>query len=125
MPIVTETLDQSKALCLLWNSTPVILQLLNMRTKMLMYLNWSVAQLGSVRVPASLGDGGKAKDALVAVYDRLCNARLEPWSRADTDPVRREIDDAASEAFGIPRALLADWRKRLAQEPTVSNRSPS
>ena len=125
MPIVTETLDQSKALCLLWNSTPVILQLLNMRTKMLMYLNWSVAQLGSVRVPASLGDGGKAQDALVAVYDRLCNARLEPWSRADTDPVRREIDDAASEAFGIPRALLADWRKRLAQEPTVSNRSPS
>ena len=43
MPVVTETVDQAKALCVVWNSTPVLLQLLNMRTKTLTYLNWSVS----------------------------------------------------------------------------------
>ena len=124
MPVVTETLAQAKALCVVWNSTPVLLQLLNMRTKMLMYLSWSVAQLGSVRVPASLGDAPEAQAQLVAIYDSLCRERLQSWAHADTDPVRREIDDAVAEAYGISADVLADWRERLANEPTVANRSP-
>ena len=123
MPVVTETPAQAKALCLVWNSTPVLLQLLNMRTKMLMYLGWSVAQLGSVRVPASLGDS-EGQASLVADYDRLCRARLQPWAHADTDPVRRKIDDAVAQTFGISARVLADWRERLAREPTIANRSP-
>ena len=124
MPVVTETPEQAKALCLVWNSTPVLLQLLNMRTKKLTYAHWSVAQLGSVRVPASLGDAAEAGAALVAAYGRVCRARLEPWAQADTDPVRREIDEAVAEAYGISAGVLADWRRRLAGEPTVANRSP-
>ena len=124
MPVVTETLAQAKALCVVWNSTPVLLQLLNMRTKMLMYLSWSVAQLGSVRVPSPLGDTEEAQAALVAVYDRLCHARLQSWAHADTDPVRHEIDDGVAEAYGISAGVLADWRERLANEPTIANRSP-
>lgn len=124
MPVVTETLEQAKALCLVWNSTPVLLQLLNMRTKKLTYVHWSVAQLGSVRVPASLGDAAEAREALVAAYDRVCRARLEPWAQADTDPVRREIDEAVAEVYGISAGVLADYRRRLAREPTVANRSP-
>ena len=123
MPVVTETEAQAKALCLVWNSTPVLLQLLNTRTKMLMYLSWSVAQLGSVQVPASLGDtDGQA--AAAAAYDRLCHARLQPLAHADADPVRREIDDVVAEAYGISSDVLADWRERLAKEPTVTNQSP-
>ncbi len=124
MPVVTETLAQAKALCLVWNSTPVLLQLLNMRTKMLMYLGWSVAQLGSVRVPASLNDATDTQGALVAIYDRLCRARLQRWAQADADPVRREIDETVAEAYGISAGVLADWRERLAKEPTVANQSP-
>ena len=123
MPVVTETLAQAKALCLVWNSTPVLLQLLNMRTKMLMYLSWSVAQLGSVHVPASLSNV-EGQATLVATYDRLCREPLQPWAHADADPVRREIDDDVAEAYGISAGVLADWRKRLAKEPTVANRSP-
>ena len=123
MPVVTETLAQAKALCLVWNSTPVLLQLLNMRTKMLMYLSWSVAQLRSVRVPASLGDA-EGQATLVAEYDRLCRERLQPWANADADPVRREIDDAVADVYGISAGVLAEWRERLAKEPTVANRSP-
>ena len=124
MPVVTETRAQAKALCLVWNSTPVLLQLLNMRTKMLMYLSWSVAQLGSVRVPESLNDATDAPGALVEVYNRLCRARLQSWAQADADPVRREIDEAVAETYGISAGVLADWRERLAKEPTVANRSP-
>ncbi len=124
MPVVTETLAQAKALCLVWNSTPVLLQLLNMRTKMLMYLSWSVAQLGSVRVPASLGDAAGAQAELVAVYDHLRSERLQPWAHADADPVRREIDEAVAETYGFSSTGLAAWRERLAREPTIANRSP-
>ena len=123
MPVVTETLVEAKALCFVWNSTPVLLQLLNMRTKMLMYLGWSVAQLGLVRVPASLGDS-EGQASLVADYDRLCRARLQSWAHADTDPARREIDDAVAQACGISPRVLGDWRERLAREPTIANRSP-
>ncbi len=123
MPVITETPEQAKALCVVWNSTPALLQLLNMRTKTLTYMNWSVAQLKSVRVPASLGDE-EQQATLVAAYDRLCHARLQPWAHADTDPVRREIDDAVAQAYGISAHVLADWRERLAREPTIANRSP-
>ena len=52
--VATETESQAKGLCALWNSTPCLLQLLNMRSRMLMYPRWSVGQLGSVKVPKSL-----------------------------------------------------------------------
>ena len=123
MPVVTETLAQAKALSLVWNSTPVLLQLLSMRTKMLMYVQWSVSQLGSVRVPTSL-ENAETQAALEAVYDRVCRDRLQPWAQADADPVRRKIDDAVAEAYGLSPNVLADWRRRIATEPTVANRSP-
>ena len=94
-----------------------------MRTKMLMYLSWSVTQLGSVHVPALLNDATDAQGALVTTYDRLCNSRLQPLAQADIDPVRREIDEALAETYGISAGVLADWRERLAREPTVANRS--
>ncbi len=36
--------------------------------------------------------------------------------------VRAVIDEAAALAFGLAPEVLADWRRRLAAEPTVSNR---
>ena len=87
-----------------------------------MYARWSVAQLESVMVPVSLSTR-KVESALVRVFDRFCDDPLLPWAQADTDPVRREIDDAVAEAYGISGTALADWRERLAREPTVANRS--
>ena len=123
MPVVTETLKQAKALCVVWNSTPALIQLLNMRSKMLMYPKWSVKQIRSVNVPASL-ENAETQAALEAVYDRVCRDRLQPWAQADTDPVRLKVDDAVAEAYGFSPNVLADWRRRLAAEPTVANRSP-
>ena len=61
---------------------------------------------------------------LADVYARFSREPLQPWAQADTDPVRREIDEAVAEAYGVSAADLADWRERLAKEPTVANRSP-
>ena len=75
------------------------------------------------KLPGSLSDA-EQQVILVAAYNRLCRARMQPWAHADADPVRREIDDAVAEAYGISAGVLADWRERLAKEPTVANRSP-
>ena len=36
------------------------------------------------------------------------------------DPVRHEIDKAAAKILRIDEELVADWRNRLAIEPTIS-----
>ena len=121
--VVTNTVRQAKALCVLWNSTPTLLQLLSMRSKMLMYPKWSVGQLESVSVPELIRTTA-VQSALASAFDRLRREPLRSWAYADTDSVRREIDDAIAEAYAIPRDVLADWRERLAKEPTIANRSP-
>ena len=87
-----------------------------MRSKKLTYPKWSVVQLESVKVSESLRTT-EVESTLARVFDRFCDDLLEPWARADLDPVRREIDNAVG--------ILADWRERLANEPTVANRRPS
>ena len=40
----------------------------------------------------------------------------------DTCPVRARIDEAAAQVLHMDGAKIADWRKRITLEPTVSNR---
>lgn len=47
---------------------------------------------------------------------------LLPMNEAEACPDRRVIDEAAAAALGVPAETIADWRHRLAVEPTVSNR---
>ena len=123
VPVLTETREQAKALCVAWNSTPNVLQLLNMRSKKLTYPKWSVVQLESVKVPESLR-AAELESAMAGVFDRLGSEPMKSWAGAEADPVRREIDDAVAEAYRISAGVLADWRGRLAREPTVANRTP-
>ena len=123
VPVVTKTVRQAKALCVLWNSRPTLLQLLSMRSKMLMYPQWSVGQLESITVPELIRTT-EVESTLASTFDRFRHETLQTLGGADTDPVRREIDDTVSEAYGISTGVFADWRRRLAREPTVANRSP-
>ena len=66
----------------------------------------------------------EVESALASAFDRLRHEPLQSWAGADTDPVRREIDDAVAQAYGISAGVLADWRERLANEPTIANQSP-
>ncbi|MBI4337121.1 MAG: hypothetical protein HY683_04740 [Chloroflexi bacterium] len=55
--------------------------------------------------------------ALVAAYDRLCQAPLLPFPQMAGDPTRQAIDEAIAGALGLPD--LAPLRHMLAREPVV------
>ena len=119
VPVAVESRQTAQALAAWWNSTPVRLMLLNRRSKTLDYPAWSLAQLREIRVPKP---DNPAWGALKEAFDAVCDEELLPMKQAEDCAVRRVIDEAAARALGLDPEVLADWRRRLAAEPTVSNR---
>ena len=93
--------------------------LLNRRSKTLDYPAWSLEQLRDIRVPKP---DNPAWPALKSAFDATCDDELLPMSQGPDCAVRQVIDDAAALALGVEPEIVADWRRRLAAEPTVSNR---
>ena len=88
-----------------------------------MYAKWAAGQLESVRVPKSLCQP-EIESALAEVLEHFGDEPLLPWQKANTDAARHALDEVAANAYGISGTVLADWRERLANEPTVANLSP-
>ena len=108
-----------RAWCAYLNSTCGALSLLSQRSKKLTYPQFSLNHLRSIPLP----DPSRADLApLVRVFDDLCNAELLPWAQMDKDPARHKIDDAVAEVLELDPAEMADWRRRIVNEPTVSNK---
>ena len=108
-----------KAWCAYLNSTCGTLSLLNQRSKKLTYPQYSLTHLRSIPLP----DPSRADlTPLVRVFDDLCISELQPWAKIDIDPVRHQIDDAVAEVLDLDPAEMADWRRRIVNEPTVSNK---
>ncbi len=120
VPVAVSSDDEAKSLCVWWNSTPVRLMLLNRRSKKLTYPSWSLDQLRSVAVPSP---ENPAWDDLLTAYRQACDIELLPLRDGQRCEGRRIIDCAAARVLGVPEATIADWRSRLASEPTISNRS--
>lgn len=118
-PVRVATRIEAKALCVWLNSTAGHLMLLNRRARKLTYANWSTAHWQAVGIP-EIGDSAVSQ-ALAVTWERLKNDDLRPLKFADADPVRKRIDAAAAEASGLDEEQIAEWRWRLAREPTVSN----
>lgn len=55
---------------------------------------------------------------LTATYDRLCHEPLAPLSHLDSDPTRRQIDEALCKALDLPD--LTPIRQLLAREPGLT-----
>ncbi|MCY4420283.1 MAG: DEAD/DEAH box helicase family protein [Gammaproteobacteria bacterium] len=107
-----------QAVCAWWNSTPGRLLLLNRRAKKLTYSKWSVEHLASVPCPKP-GSQGCVK--LADAWKQTCDKPLLRLSDAEDCTVRHIIDAAAALVLGVPLKLMADWRWRLAAEPTITN----
>ncbi len=118
MPVTGPDRSYEQALCAWLNSTPGRLLLLNRRAKKLTYPKWSVKHLQSVPSPRH-GTAGSA--SLARAWEETCRTALLPMRQADACPVCRIIDDAAATVLGFPPDVIADWRRRLAAEPTVTN----
>ena len=118
VPVAVEDEDHAKALAVWWNTTPARLMLLNRRGKLLTYPTWQVAHLREIRIPTP---NNGAWDSLRAAFDQVCRTELLPMRQAEECAVRRIIDAAAALALGVDDETLADWRRRLAAEPTITN----
>ena len=93
--------------------------LLNRRAQMLTYPTWQLAHLREIRIPKP---GNPAWDALTEAFDQACDIELLTMKHAEKCEARRIIDEAAALALGVAPDVLADWRRRLAAEPTITNR---
>lgn len=93
--------------------------LLNRRAQKLTYPTWQLAHLRQIRIPKP---DNPAWGALKDAFDATCDDELLPMKQAEECAVRAVIDEAAALALGLSPDVLAEWRRRLAAEPTVSNR---
>lgn len=109
---------RAKGLAVWWNSTPARLMLMNQRSRKLTYPKWSLAQLRRVRIP---GVANPAWDNLADAWEDVREKELLPMQQAKDCLVRRIIDASAATALGVTEERVADWRRRLANEPTVTN----
>ena len=118
VPVAVEDERSAKALAAWWNSTAVRLMLLNRRGRTLTYPIWQLAHLREIGIPKRDNPGW---GALRAAFDEVCDVELLPMRQGEDCAARRVIDEAAALALGVGPEVLADWRRRLAAEPTVSN----
>ena len=118
MPATGPGRSYEQALCAWWNSTPGRLLLLNRRGKKLTYPKWSVEHVTSVPCPKPETSGSTA---LAKAWQQTCGTPLLPMRQAQDCAVRKVIDDAAALALGVGPEVLADWRRQLAAEPTITN----
>ena len=123
IPSTGPTRAYEKAVCAWWNSTPGRMLLLNRRAKKLTYPKWSKGHLKSLPCPRPETFGSKA---LTEAWERANRTPLLPFAQAEVCVARQIIDEAAALAIGAEEDVVADWRRRLAAEPTITNvRAPS
>ena len=111
--------DFERALCAWWNSTPGILTLLNSRSKALDYARYSLDALRALLVP---DPKRTAIEPLCEAFNRCCTSSLLPWPQMHECPTRAMLDQAAAQVLRIDGRTIADWRQRIAREPTVSKK---
>ena len=118
VPIAAPDEDRQKALATWWNSTPVRLMLLNRRAQTLTYPTWQLEHLREIRIPR---EDNPAWPSLRVAFDQACDIELLPMREVEECGARRIIDEAAALALGLAPDAIADWRRRLAMEPTITN----
>lgn len=62
---------------------------------------------------------------LVRAFNDLGDSKLLPWPKMTDCPVRAKLDDVVAKVIGVAPEILADWRQRIVNEPTVNNRKPA
>lgn len=118
VPVATNGHRKAQALAVWWNSTPARLQLLNRRAQTLTYPTWQLQHLREIRIPKPDNPGW---ESLAAAWVEVHDVELLPMRQADVCAARRVIDAAAAVALDISEDEIADWRRRLAREPTITN----
>lgn len=111
------------ALAAYLNSSLGLLALLGSRdNKSPSYPAFSLDTLRSVPVPDFMHYGDRARDALSNTFDNLKNEVLLPLPEMDQDPVRRELDDAVTDALDLDPEWVTGIRRALSEEPSITGK---
>ena len=117
--LISPNPDFEHALCAWWNSTPGILTLLHCRAKALDYARFALNSLRSLLIP----NPNRVNITPLAEAFTVTRAEaLRPWPQMHDCPNRAILDQAAAQVLRIDGRTVADWRKRIAREPTVSGK---
>ena len=110
------TLSVQRAWCAWFNSTPGLLGFLHRRGRTLTYSDFMPNKLQSMPAPDPSKTDLKELDK---AFSALGKRQLLPWSNMDKCAMRPALDDIAAEAVGLDKNQVADWRSRLALEPSI------
>ena len=111
------------ALCVYLNSSIGLLAVLGGRdNKKPSYPQFSLDTLRSIPVPNFPALGDEVRDALADAYEALKNEVLLPFPQMDEDPIRRQLDDAVVDALDLDPEWVAQIRRALSEEPSVTNK---
>ena len=111
------------ALCVWLNSSPGLLAVLGGRdNRALAYPQFSLDTLRSIPVPNFPALGDDARDELADAYETLKNETLLPFPQMNDDPVRKQLDDAVTNALNLDPEWVAQIRRALSEEPSITNK---
>ena len=86
------------------------------------YPSFSLDTLRSLPVPNFADLDTEQLELLDGWFDWLAGDTLLPFPRMNEDPVRRQIDEAVTQALGLDPEWVASIRQELAREPSVTDR---
>ena len=78
--------------------------------------------LRRIPVPNFAALGEAQISALAATYDALCEFTLLPLPQINADETRQALDRAVVSALGIQPEIVANIRRELAREPSVTGK---
>lgn len=115
---------QEKALLLWLNSTPSLLIFLSHRVATRSaWMQVKKPQWAAMPVLDVRNLSNETISQLAEACDALCNKELQALAKLADDPVRAEIDNALSRAFGLPD--MKPLRQLLSREPGLTGQSLS
>ena len=115
--------DTEQALCAYLNSSVGILARLGKRSNRVpSYPRFALPDIRETPVPNFPELGDDVRDALAATYEQLKDEVLLPFPRMDDDPVRKRLDAAVADALSLDLEWVAQIRRALSEEPSVTNR---
>lgn len=94
--------------------------ILNQRSRKLTYPMWSPKPLNRIGIPKP---DNPAWATLTAAWEAASDIEMLPLAQSEECEARRIIDRAAAQALQLDEEQIAEWRRMLAAEPTISNRA--
>ncbi len=110
-------------LCAYLNSSVGLLAILGGRdNRKPSYPQFSLDTLRSIPVPNFPVLGDDVRDELADAYETLKNETLLPFPQMNDDPIRKQLDDAVTNALDLDPEWVAQIRRALSEEPSITNK---